>query len=104
LVPFAKAASARAEAESNCSSSAVVGNKMLALLLPMVVDPPEDPVDVSEMLDPDEKGGKERSEGEGEGGFLLLMTPLTEVASEDVRESEEEPRRRRRGLNFGASL
>jgi hypothetical protein len=35
---------------------------------PIALDPP-DPVDASETEDPEENGGNERSEGDGDGGF-----------------------------------
>ena len=93
------------------------------LLLPMVFEPPE-PVDVSEMLEPEEKGGRERSEGDGDGGcflscdatpprisrlergdtrLMLLMVEMEDAASESARDKVDPPRRRR-GLNFGSSL
>ena len=41
----------------------------------MAFDPP-DPVDVSETEDPDENGGKDRSDGEGDGGLPDAPTTL----------------------------
>ncbi len=42
---------------------------------PIVVDPP-DPVDVvSDTDEPEEKGGSERSDGDGDGGLVLSVPP-----------------------------
>ena len=49
----------RMEAESSCSSSWLVE-----------FDPP-DPVDVSEMELPEENGGRDRSDNDGEDGFKI---------------------------------
>ena len=42
---------------------------------PIALDP-ADPVEVSETEDPEEKGGKDRSDGEGDGGFVDPPTTL----------------------------
>ena len=89
------------EAESNCSSS------WLLLVLP-------DPVEVSDIELPDEKGGKDLSDNDGEAG-LRMKLPVSgdstrrrvsywrEPQSDIVRDKGA-PDCRLLGLYFGASL
>ena len=98
-------AAARVEAESSCSSS------WLVELLPPL------PVLVSEMELPEEKGGRERSDREGEAGFRmkdpvsgdstrLRVSYWRDPQSDIVRDRgvPDTPDTRLRGLYFGASL
>ena len=87
------------EAESSCSSSL----ELVELVPPL-------PVLVSEMELPEEKGGRDLSEREGEAGLSmkdpgtgLRVSYCSEPQSDMVRDSGA-PDTRRLGLYFGASL
>merc|ERR1719150_3601626 len=89
---------ARVEAESSCSSS------WLVELVPPL------PVLVSEMELPEEKGGRDRSEREGEAGLSMkdpgigLRGSYCSEPQSDMVRDRGAPDTRRLGLYFGASL
>ena len=94
---------ARVEAESNCSSS----RELVELLPPL-------PVLVSEMELPEEKGGRERSDREGEAGFSMkepvrgdstrLRESYCSEPQSDMVRDRGAPDTLRLGLYLGASL
>ena len=92
---------ARVEAESNCSSS------WLLLVLP-------DPVEVSEMELPEEKGGKDLSDNDGEAGLRMKLPVRGDSTrrrvsywrdpQSDIVLDKGAPDCRLLGLYFGTSL
>ena len=94
---------ARVEAESSCSSSL----ELVELLPPL-------PVLVSEMELPEEKGGRDRSDSEGEAGLRMkdpvrgdstrLRVSYCSEPQSDIVRANGAPDTRRRGLYLGASL
>ena len=75
---------AKADAESKCSSMGCGLATVLSALAPctcwpflLLLGSDDDPVDVSDMEDPDEENiGSDRSEGDGDGGFLPTVATL----------------------------